>query len=495
MLRADEYIQYDTVGLSDLFQSGETSASELLQCALTLTTDLNPEINAVVFQDAVGAAQRATATDKEPDTKARTGLLRGVPFLIKEVNAVAGWPHTRSTKLLKNQIAPADSEVVKRYKQAGLIPFGSTNTPELCLTITTEFSLFGPCRNPHNLQHSAGGSSGGSAAAVAAGIVPAADASDGGGSIRIPAANCGLIGLKPSRGLTVTEPDIGAAWSGMSVSHAVTRSVRDCAAFLDALKLDKPGLFALPEFRESYFYAHTRMPGTLRIAVQRNHPAGLPVHKDCLAALDHVGNLCRGAGHHLEEAILPVDYNKVSAAMATLINIHVAQIISAGLQIVSGQDHASGKQRDSAAASGLTLESAGLSESSRRMAARGMQTSAAQYIAALDTLKQAERQMATYHQQVDIILSPVLAQPPAPLGWLDMNSADIREYASRYAAYSPFTALFNGTGQPGISLPLYRSDQGLPIGVMASAAWGQDHVLLQLANQLIPGIIATATMA
>lgn len=490
MLTAEEYSADDAVGLADLRASGEVSAHELLQCALAQTARLNPLLNSVVFEDSESAINAATALD----TNQSEGLLSGVPFLIKEVNAVAGWPHTRSTQLLKNQTASADSAVVRRYKQAGLIPFGSTNTPELCLTITTEFSLFGPCRNPHALQHSAGGSSGGSAAAVAAGIVPAADASDGGGSIRIPAANCGLIGLKPSRGLTVVEPDIGAAWSGMSVSHVVTRSVRDCAAFLDALKLDKPELFALPDFRESYFYTHTRAPGKLRIAVLQQHPAGLPVHKDCLSALNHVSKLCSDAGHQLDEVKLPVDYSKVSAAMATLINIHVAQIISAGLQVVAGQDHANGKQRDSAASSGLTLESAGLSESSRRMAARGMQTSAAQYLAALDTLKQAERQMATFHQQFDIILSPVLAQPPAPLGWLDMNSADIREYASRYAAYSPFTALFNGTGQPGISLPLYKSGQGLPIGVMASAAWGQDHVLLQLANQLIPGIVATAEM-
>lgn len=491
MLTPEEYILHDAVGLADLRAAGDVNSIELLNCALSQTLRLNPALNSVVYQDAESAERIAINVDAIQ----QKGLLAGVPFLIKEVNAVAGWPHTRSTHLLKDQIAHADSAVVRRYKQAGLVPFGSTNTPELCLTITTEFSLFGACRNPYDLTHSAGGSSGGSAAAVAAGIVPAADASDGGGSIRIPAANCGLIGLKPSRGLTVVEADTGASWSGMSVSHVVTRSVRDCAAFLDVLKLDKPDLFALPDFRESYFYAHTRAPGKLRIALQRQHPAGLPVHADCLAALNSATKRCSDAGHLIEEAAPPVDYSKVSAAMATLINIHVAQIISAGLQTVSAQDHSSGKNRDSGKSSVLTLESAGLSESSRRMAARGLQASAAQYLAALDTLKQAERQMAAFHQQYDIVLSPVLAQPAAPLGWLDMNSSDIREYVSRYAAYSPFTALFNGTGQPSISLPLYTGNHGLPVGVMASAAWGQDHVLLQLANQLIPGIVATARMA
>lgn len=490
MLSNKEYRVNDAVGLADLRASGEVSAYELLQCALAQSAKLNPVINAVVNEDAAGANKIAIALDDAQ----HQGLLSGVPFLIKEVNAVAGWPHTRSTQLLSNQVASADSAVVRRYKQAGLVPFGSTNTPELCLTITTEFSLFGPCRNPHNLAHTTGGSSGGSAAAVAAGIVPAADASDGGGSIRIPASNCGLIGLKPSRGLTVVEADVGATWSGMSVSHVVTRSVRDCAAFLDILKLDKPELFALPDFRESYFYTHARAPGKLRIALQRQHPGGQPVHADCLAALDKAAVLCADQGHTIEESLLPVDYAKVGAAMAALINIHVAQIINAGLQIVTAQELACGKHRDSGTSLSLTLESAGLSESSRRMAARGMQSSAAQYLAAVDVIKQAERQMAVLHQQFDIVLSPVLAQLAAPLGWLDMNSSDIREYASRYASYSPFTALFNGTGQPSISLPLVTGSNRLPIGVMASAAWGMDHVLLQLANQLIPGIVATADM-
>lgn len=478
MLRTDEYINYDAVGLADLRQSGDVSASELLACAAAQSQRLNAKLNAIVFEDIDSALDVA----RQLDANKHQGLLCGVPFLIKEVNAVKGWPFTRSTQLLKNQRANADSAVVQRYKQAGLVPFGSTNTPELCLTITTEFSLFGACRNPHDLTRSAGGSSGGSAAAVAAGIVPAADASDGGGSIRIPAANCGLIGLKPSRGLTVVEPDIGAAWSGMSVSHVLSRSVRDCAAFLDVLKLDKADLFARPDFHDAYFYSYTRPSGKLRIVLQNQHPAGLPVHADCQAALTHAARLCEQAGHHIDVATLPVDYNKVGAAMSMLVNIHIAQLVSAGLQSVGGQ------------ISAQMLESAGLSASSRRMVTRGMQASAAQYLDALNTLKQAERQLAAFHQHVDIILSPVLAQPAAPLGWLDMNASDIREYASRYAAYSPFAALFNGVGQPSISLPLYTSDAGIPIGVMASAAWGQDHRLLQLANQLLPTLAPVAAL-
>lgn len=478
MLTIDEYTRLDAIAMAALRQNGEVSASELLACAFRQTDNLNPQLNAVVYQDREDARQRAQQLDQRSLATANSGLqspLAGVPFLVKEVNAVKGWPHTRSTAMYRQHVASQDSAIMRRYRDAGLLAFGSTNTPELCLTITTEFSLFGTSRNPHNREHSSGGSSGGSAAAVAAGIVPVADGSDGGGSIRIPAACCGLVGLKPSRGLTVVEPDFGSAWSGMSVGHVLSRSVRDSAAFLDLLRLHKPGLFPLPAFAESYYQTHTREPVALRIAVQRQHPAGLPVHQDCLAALDKAIQLCEQAGHQLKEQALPVDYANVGRAMSTLINVHVGQILSPGLE-----------------ASGQTLEQAGLAESTRRMASQGLKTSAAQYLAALDTVKHAERQMTAFHAQHDLVLSPVLALPPAELGWLDMNADDIREYARRYAAYSPFTALFNGTGQPSIALPLHKNAAKLPIGVMFSAAWGQDHVLLQLANQLLPGMAPIA---
>lgn len=478
MLTINEYTGLDAVAMAELRQTGEVSATELLDCAFRQTDTLNPALNAIVYQDREHARQLAQQLDQrsQPPTNARHKQLAGVPFLIKEVNAVKGWPHTRSTAMYREHVASKDSAIMQRYRDAGLIAFGSTNTPELCLTITTEFSLFGTSHNPHNPDHSSGGSSGGSAAAVAAGIVPVADGNDGGGSIRIPAACCGLVGLKPSRGLTVVEPDFGSAWSGMSVGHVLSRSVRDSAAFLDLLRLQKPGLFPLPAFAESYFQTHAHEPAKLRIVVQRQHPAELPVHQDCLAALDKAIQQCEQAGHQvIEEQPLPVDYTRVGRAMSTLINVHVGQILSPGLE-----------------ATGQTLAQAGLAESTRRMASQGLKTSAAQYLAALDTVKQAERQMTAFHEQHDLVLSPVLALPPAELGWLDMNAEDIREYARRYAAYSPFTALFNGTGQPSIALPLHQNAAGLPIGVLFSAAWGQDHVLLQLAHQLLPGMAAIA---
>lgn len=468
MLTLEEYTQRDAIGLAELRQSGEASASELLQCAFSLADQLNPALNAIVHQDRKQAEQAAHAIDRVSPK----GLLAGVPFLIKEVNAANGWPHTRGSHLFKSNIAERDSAIVAKYREHHLVPFGSTNTPEFCVTITTESSLLGKCHNPHNPDHSTGGSSGGSAAAVAAGIVPAADASDGGGSIRIPAACCGLIGLKPSRGLTVIEGDMGSAWSGMSVSHVLTRSVRDCAAFLDILRLPTAKLFPLPDYRESYFQTHAKRPAKLRIALQLDHPGDFTTDADCIDAVRHTARLLEQHGHIIDIATPPIDYAQLSISMSTLINVHLAQIVSPGLE-----------------ASGGDLDQAPVTESTRRMVARGIKTTAAQYLAALDKIRQAEQLMSAFHQQYDLILSPVLANPPAELGWLDMDAEDIREYARRYGAYSPFTALYNGTGQPSISLPLHTSSAGLPVGVMLSAPWGHDHVLLQMAHLLVPGII------
>lgn len=462
MLTPSEYSRYDAVGLGSLIQTGEATASELLECAIARAEELNPDLNALVYKGYDEA--RAIAASIKPDSSG--GLLQGVPFLIKDMNAVAGWPLTRGSRLFANETAAADCNIVSRFKAAQLVPFGKTNIPELCLTITTESKLYGPCHNPLNSAYSTGGSSGGTAAAVAAGIVPAAHGSDGGGSIRIPAACCGLFGLKPSRGLSVVDDDFGSAWSGMSVSHVLTRTVRDSAAFLDLLRLDKPSLFALPEYNESYYQTYSRSPGHLRVAVQRQRPDGKPVHPDCLAAVDRAAALCEQAGFVVEEQVLPVNYEQLGAAMGELINIHVAQIIMPQLE-----------------KTGQTAEDAKLEEATRRMAIRGAKSSATSYLAALDTLKTAERQMHDFHQHFDLVLSPVLSLPPAELGWLDM-AGDIRSYASRFNEYSGFTALYNGTGQPSASLPLYRNSKGLPIGVMLSADWGDDHLLLQAAALL-----------
>lgn len=464
MLDHEEYARHDATGLAELIQAGTSNATELLHCALAQADALNPTLNAIVSFDrerALAAAEQCGPADAEHP-------LRGVPFLIKDISAVQGLAQTRGSRLFAGETAAQDSQLTRRLRDAGLIIFGKTNTPELCLTITTESVLFGPCRNPVNPHYSTGGSSGGAAAAVAAGIVPAAHGSDGGGSIRVPASCCGLFGLKPSRGLTVIEEDVGSSWSGLSVNHVLTRSVRDSAAFLDILRLKQADRYPLPSFPHSYFQTYADDPGRLRIAVQQEHPGGAEVHPDCLQALEKTTRRCRELGHQVEMAAPPIDYSQLTKAMITVINAHVAETIKPQLEHLA-----------------LTLAEAPLETATRSMARAGMQVSALEYLGAMDTIKTVERQMQRFHQDHDIVLSPVLAQPPAELGWLDMNSDDMKTYAKRFAAYGGFAALYNGTGQPSASVPVHNNAQGLPIGIMISAAWGMDHQLLQLARQLL----------
>jgi len=471
MLEVEEYQELDAVALADNIRSKQLSASEVLECAVQKAQQLNPKLNAIITETYTEAKAQAKRIDSSKSV--HRSKLAGVPFLIKDVSPMQGLPQTCSSHLFGNEVALQNANIVNRFVDADLVVLGKTNTPEFCLTITTESDLQGPCRNPWHLDYSTGGSSGGSAAAVAAGIVPAAHATDGGGSIRIPAACCGLVGLKPSRGLTVVDNEPSANWSGMSVGNVVSRSVRDNAAFLDLLKLQMPTLYPLPPQPDSYLAQLNVAPEKLRIALQLDHPFDEPVAADCISAVRHAANLCAELGAEVVEQSPPIDYQKTAAAMSTIINVHVAQMLS-GQMLKLGQD----------------LNNCQVESSTRAMAKRGNRTTAAEFLAVLDTLQSTAQQMAGFHREFDIVLSPVLAKPPAPLGWLDMNSDDLRSYAKRFASYSGFSALYNGTGQPSISLPLYQSQAseelpvGLPIGVMFSAAWGQDLLLLQLARQL-----------
>lgn len=455
-----DYRELDAVALADGIRSREFSAREAVQCAVEIAKTVNPELNAIIserFEDALAQAEAGSAT----------GALAGVPFLIKDLSAMAGLPHGRGSQLYQDQIADSSHRIAQRYVDAGLIVLGKTNTPEFGLTLTTEPVASGACRNPWNHEHSTGGSSGGAAAAVAAGIVPAAHASDGGGSIRIPASCCGLFGLKPSRGLTVTEPSLADCWSGMSVGHVLSRSVRDSAAFLDLIRWREPGLFPRPEAPDSFLHSLSGETERLRIAVQREHPFGLEVAAECQQALDHAVELCRELGHQVESIAAPLDYRPVVTAMNKLVAVHTWQAVAPGLR-----------------KAGLELNLAPLERSTHAMAAAGAGISAADYLAARDCLTAATAAMAEFHQHYQIILSPVLSLPPPALGWLDMNAADQQRYVQRFRAYGGFTALFNGSGQPSMSVPLGVSQQGLPVGSQFSAAWGQDLLLLRLARQL-----------
>lgn len=462
MLDSTEYQELDALSIARGIRDGEFTACEITELAIARAENLNPSLNAITWQTFEQATDQARLLDST-GSPVGSSPLAGVPFLIKDNNAVQGLPQTCHSRLFADEIADRDSAAVDAFRRAGLIFLGKTNTPELCLTLTTESEFAGPCRNPWNLDHSTGGSSGGSAAAVAARIVPVAQATDGGGSTRVPASCCGLVGLKPSRGLTPYDPRQGQGWSGLSVGHVVSRTVRDSAAMLDAVRLDAPVLYPLPPGPASFLASMTTQP-ELRVAIQREHPLGAPIDPEVEASLELAVELLEQMGYDLREAVPPVDYRTLAEYAGRIINASVAEIVMPQLE-----------------KRGLDLDTPMLEESTRRMARRGAVLTATDYVEALDFLTATAADMQAFHRDFDVLVSPVLTQPPARLGWLDMNSDDMRTYAQRFTQYGGFCALFNATGQPSISLPLHMTATGLPVGVLFSAAWGQDLRLLQLA--------------
>lgn len=466
MLDVDTYLQLDATALAAGIRAGEFSCADVTTCAIQRAEAVNPDINAIIAENYDSALAQAQSIDKDP-ALLNCSPMAGLPFPIKDLTAVAGLPHGNGSRLFAGNIASANAPIAQRYLDAGLLVLGKTSTPEFGVTLTTEPVATGITRNPWNLSFSTGGSSGGAAAAVAAGIVPVAHASDGGGSIRIPASCCGLFGLKPSRGLTVIENKLGDCWSGMSVGHVVSQTVRDSAAFLDLIRLQHPTLFPLPSNDGAFRLLAQQTPPTLRIAIQTSHPLGEEVDSDCLRAVRDTAALCETLGHTVEDIDTPMDYKDAVRAMGRIINLHVWQAVAPRLETMN-----------------LSLQNSNLESSTRIMAEAGSKVLADDYVLARDTLRQAELHMARFHQQFDVVISPVLAKAPAALGWLDMNSSNMSEYINRFKAYSGFTALFNGTGQPSMSVPMHRTATNLPVGVMVTGAWGQDALLLQLAAQL-----------
>ncbi|MEX0965480.1 MAG: amidase family protein [Pseudohongiellaceae bacterium] len=469
MLKFSDYIQLDGIAAAEGIRNKDFSSSELTACAIERCVEINPSINAIVHQNFEQALEQARLMDSEPDLLKRSRVA-GLPFLIKDLAEVAGLASTFGSAIYANHISSKHSNIVSRYLRAGLPILGKTNTPEFGLTITTESQANGPCRNPWNPAYSTGGSSGGAAAAVAAGILPVAHASDGGGSIRIPASCCGLFGLKPSRGLTEVGETTTESWGGMSVGHVLSRSVRDSAAFLDIIKLNHAMLYPLPTSPHSFFEALSDTVKTghkLRIAVQYQHPGGETIDKDCLLAVQRAAQLCESLGHNIEEAQQPIDHNSTGRAMSRLINTYAYKSVSKRAEELE-----------------LSLDDCPLESSTRAMAKRGASLSASDFLDARDCLISAEQQLKGFYQRYDLLIQPVLSKAPAKLGWLDMNSEDLKTYASRFKAYSGFTALANGTGQPSMSVPMLITESNLPIGAMFTAAWGDDLKLLKLAAQL-----------
>lgn len=462
----DDYEDYDGLGLAELVRRGEVSALELVDAAIARVERHNPALNAVVLPMFEHA--RELARGPLP-----AGPFRGVPFLLKDMTAhYEGFPTTHGCRFLA-AVAPStyDSELVRRFRRAGLVTLGKTSTPELALSPTTEPSFRGAVHNPWDLARTPGGSSGGSAAAVAARMVPIAHGGDGGGSLRIPAACCGLVGFKPSRMRTPHGPDVASIWESCCGEFVMSRSVRDSAVLLDAVcGQDVGAYYASPGRERPYGEEILADPRPLRIAWSARGPADYPVHADCRAAVEHVAHLCAQLGHHVEEAtpaLAPGHLEALGEGFMGMLAVETAADIE-----------------ELAALAGRAARAEDFEPVNWALAERGRTAGAVAAVRYKRQLHAVARAVGPFFERYDVYLAPTLGVPPVRLGYIDPTMADVDEYFRRVFEFIPFTALFNVTGSPGVSLPLWWNDEHLPIGVQCVSRMGRDGVLFALAAQL-----------
>lgn len=457
-----QYEQYDALGLAQLVRRREITPLELLEAAIERVEARNPAVNAVVMKLYDYGMQAIEAG--LPD-----GPFVGVPLLMKDLtSALAGARMTRGSKFFADAPpAAADSEHVRRLKKAGFVIFGRTNTCELGLSLTCEPQLHGATRNPWNLAHSSGGSSGGAAAAVACRMLPLAHASDGFGSIRAPAACCGLVGLKPTRGRNTFAPFAGEGLGGLSTEHAVTLSVRDSAALLDATRGAGPGdPYSAPPPARAYLEEVRAPPGSLRIAWTEAAPDGAAIDAQCLRLLADTVALCADLGHHVEQADPRIEREAVVPTFLAL---------AAANTVVNLASHpTAGRAPRENEVERITWLTAKLGET----------IAAPDYVRATQAAHRLGRQMAEFHRTWDVLLTPGLSSAAVKLGWLDMMMDDVHEYWRRVFAFSPFTVWFNITGQPALMLPLGQDRAGMPLAVQLVGRFGDEATLLRLGAQL-----------
>jgi amidase/6-aminohexanoate-cyclic-dimer hydrolase len=460
---ADLFDGADLTGLAKLIRTRKISPREALDAAISACERTNPELN-FIAQPLYDRARRQLEANPRP-----TGPFAGAPFLVKDLNThIAGERTGQGSRLYADYRASATSEIVRRYEAAGLTIFGKTTSPEFGLTGTTESKAAGLTRNPWNRARSSGGSSGGAAAAVAARVVPAAHATDGGGSIRIPASCCGLFGLKPSRGRTPMGPPRTEGWGGLSAHHAVTVSVRDSAALLDAVAGPEPGgRYAAPTPTRSYVEEVSRPPGKLRVALWATPPAGTPIAAECRAAVDSAARLLQNLGHVVEDATPPLDFPAIGRASFVMIASSVAADVE-----------------DRAAELGVRADLDSIERVTLAFHDQGLTFKATDWARANVVMQTAAIKMAAFMERFDVILSPTIATPPPPLGLLGLSPDRLEDFFRAVTPFSPFTGIFNATGQPSMSLPLHQSEDGLPIGVMVSAAYGAEDLLFRLAGEI-----------
>ncbi|MFN0087987.1 MAG: amidase [Blastocatellia bacterium] len=452
----------DGTAQAELLRNREVSAVELVDAAIERIERLNPRLNAVVTPMYEEAREAARGEVSE-------GPFSGVPFLLKDLQAACnGVRMTSGSKYLSEFKPDHDNTLVGRLKRAGLLIVGKTNTPEFGILPTTEPRLFGATRNPWDVTRSTGGSSGGSAAAVAAGMVPFAHANDGGGSIRIPASCCGVFGLKPTRARNPLGPHFGDLLSGLIAEHAVTRSVRDSAALLDATAGPDVGdpYWAPPPARP-FLQEVGADPGRLRIAFTTKAATGVPVHADCAAAVEDAARLLTELGHEVNEAAPQLNGEMLTQAFMTIWSAGNAWLAES-LSFAIGRK---GTRDDFEPGTWALME-------------MGRGVTAPNYLLSVQMLQVFSRRVAQFMEQYDVLLTPTLAEPPPPLGSFDSPPEDPMAGMRRARSFVPFTPICNATGQPAMSVPLYWNAEGLPIGTHFIGRFGDEATLFRLASQL-----------
>jgi amidase len=461
---SDDYWKYDGLGLAELVRKKEVTALELVEVALESAARLNPTLNALCHD----LSDRARTAARRPLSE---GPFVGVPFLLKDIGAqMQGTPCECGSRLMQGHVSKIDTHLTERFHRAGLITIGKTTTPEFGAQVTTEPVLTGVTRNPWNTAVTPGGSSGGSAAAVAAGIVPIAHANDGLGSIRIPAANCGLFGLKPTRQRTPTGPVAGEVSGGRGVEFVVSRSVRDSAALLDAVHgADAGAPYGAPALRRPYVDELTGKSEPLKIALMDHTFTGARVHPECAQAARSLASLCIDLGHTVEAAAPDLSWD----AYMWAIRMAGSASFAAGLA-------AAGR------AVGRIPSPDNLEPLTWRSFLEGQQLLAADYFRGLETFTALQRGLGRFFEEYDILITPMLSLPPADLGWLGTPDDDLDVFWEKFAGdtYSPFAGVFNVTGQPAASIPCHETGDRRPIGTQIVARFGEEGTIFRLAAQI-----------
>ncbi|WP_406386290.1 amidase [Streptomyces sp. NBC_01618] len=461
-----DYDEYDATGLAELVATGQVTPRELVEAAISRIEERNPKINALSwtqFDAALAAAERPVS-----------GPFAGVPFLAKDAGAaMRGEPHQFGCRVLREAgyVAENDSYLGIRFREAGFISLGRTTTPEFATSAVTESSATGITRNPWDLDRITGGSSGGAGAVVAARIIPAAHGNDGAGSIRIPAAATGCVGLKSTRARVSNGPDAGEIWQGFAHQGSLTRSVRDTAAILDAISGPFPGdPYVCPPPARPFVQEVGAPTGRLRIGVMTSLP-GFDTHADCVTAVEDTVRMLEALGHEVVEAE-PDAYGRWIDMLPVFTDL-IASYVAADLKFIE-------------MLAGRTVDITEFDSANQHYAGIGQHVTTADFIEAIDVLQRWGRDVASWWHEgnPEILLTPTIAGPAARIGELDIDLNDPEASLHRHYSFFPYTPAFNVSGQPAISLPMHRNAEGLPIGVQFVSAYGRDDVLIRLASQL-----------